>query len=99
MNTNNLCIKYFKKPIDITAIKISNSLENYEFIEFLDYDLNYNLKGYIIYNDVKIFSIHYPLGEDAVCAKGKITNIIEFEFCHNILTDPGSSGCPNIIKT
>ena len=66
-------------------------------IEFLDYDTNYNQKGYSIYKDVDIFSVQHPFGDDAACASGKISAINGYEFNHKIPTEQGSSGCPIIL--
>ena len=97
LNLDNRQIKYFEKPKDITIVEIKNTDEIYKDIEFLDYDINYKNKGYIIYKNVDVFSIEHPYGEDASCASGKIKNIYEYEFNHNISTDNGSSGCPIIL--
>ena len=52
-------------------IEIQESDEIYKEIEFLDFDLNYIQKGYIIYKDVDIFSLEYIFREDAYCSSGK----------------------------
>ena len=90
-------IKYFPRPKDITLIEIKNYDEIYNDIEFLDYDSNYTKKGYKIYQNVDVFSIEHPLGDSAACASGKIININDYEFDHNISTDSGSSGSPIIL--
>ena len=98
LNLKGRYIKFMKIPKDITAIEIKETDEIYKYIEFLNYDLNYNHKGYNIYNNSFVFSIHYPLGLDATDASGKIINIYNnFEFAHNIPTENGSSGCPIIL--
>ena len=89
--------KYMEQPKDISIIEIKESDEIYEDIEFLDYDLNYEKKGYIIYKGADIFSIEHPYGEDASCASGRVVEINDFEFDHNISTDNGSSGCPILL--
>lgn len=93
---DNRYIKYFPKPKDITIIQMKKYDEIFEDIELLDYDLNYK-KGYMIYKNVDIFSIEHPLGKEAACASGKIIDVIDFEFEHNVPTDKGSSGCPLIL--
>ena len=93
---DNRYIKYIEKPKDITIIEIKESDDIFEDIEFLSYDKNYE-DGYIIYKDADIFSIEHPYGDDAACASGKIINIYEYEFDHNISTDNGSSGCPILL--
>ena len=97
LNFKNRKTKYLKKPKDIAMIEIKESDNIYKDIEFLDYDNNYINKGYIIYENVDIFSIEHPYGDDALCASGKIININEYEFDHDISTDNGSSGCPIIL--
>ena len=97
LNLHNRDIKYFPKPKDITIIEIKNNDEIYNDIQFLDYDLNYIKKGYNIYKNMDVFSIEHPLGDGAACASGRIININNYEFEHDISTDNGSSGCPIII--
>ena len=97
LNCYGRYIIYMKAPKDITAIEIKESDEIYKDLEFLNYDSNYNQDGYKIYNNVDIFSIEHPLGEDASTASGKIIGIDGFEFIHDISTDDGSSGCPIIL--
>ncbi len=95
---NNRDIKYFPKPIDITLIEIKKSDEIYNDIQFLNYDKNY-IDGYHIYKEANIFTIGYPHGDDASLGSGKIINLNEYEFDHNISTSPGSSGSPIILLT
>ena len=100
LDLNNRFIKSTDEQKDITIIEIKKTDEIYEDIKFLDYDNNY-IKGYEIYNDVDIFSIGHPLGEDASCASGKIRNIYSdkpYEFQHDISTDYGSSGSPILLN-
>ena len=97
LDINNLSIKYFQKPKDITIIELKNIEDIYNDVLFLDFDVNYIAKGYNIYKDADIFSIHHPFGEDAVCASGKITEINGYEFDHNMPTEHGSSGCPILL--
>ena len=93
---NNRYVKYFPKPKVITIIEIKNTDEIYKDIQLLNYDLNFK-QGYEIYKGVDIFSIEHPSGDNAACASGKVINIDNFEFAHNIPTDNGSSGCPIIL--
>ena len=58
--------------------------------------MNYK-SGYIKYKNEDVFTIGYPLGKNPACASGKIINIYNFEFDHNISTEKGSSGCPIIL--
>ena len=37
------------------------------------------------------------MGDDASCASGRIININDYEFEHDISTDNGSSGCPILL--
>ena len=97
LNFINRYTKYIDKPRDIAIIEIKKTDEIYKDIEFLDYDLNYINKGYIAYKNADIFSIEHPYGDDASCASGKIINIYEYEFDHDIPTDFGSSGCPILL--
>ena len=97
LNINDLYIKYFQKPKDVTVIEIQDLYDIYQDIEFLDYDINYKQNGYLIYQDVDVFSVYHPLGDSASCANGKIKSIKGYEFNHNIPTEFGSSGCPIII--
>ena len=96
LKLNNRYIKYFPEPIDITIIEIKSTDEIYNDIEFLDYD-NKKREEYIEYEDVYVFSIEHPLGGNAACASGKIINVYEYEFEHNVGTDNGSSGCPILL--
>ena len=90
-------IKFMREPKDITAIEIKDTDNIYKYIQFLNFDLNYNQYGYNIYNNTFVFSIEHPLGQDAAAASGKIINIYGFQFDHNIATNNGSSGCPIIL--
>ena len=96
-NLNNRNIIYLEKPKDITAIEIKESDEFYENLEFLKYDNDYIEDGYMIYKDLNIFTVEHPFGDDASCASGRIINIDDYEFEHNISTGNGSSGCPIIL--
>ena len=96
-NLKGRYVKFLEKPRDITAIEIKTTDEIYKDIQFLNYDLNYKLHGYNIYNNAFIFSIEHPLGADASAASGKIIDIYNFQFDHDISTDNGSSGSPIIL--
>ena len=61
LNLRGRYIKFMEIQ-DITAIKIEEKDEVYKYIQFLNYDLNYNHNGYNIYNDSFEFSIEHPLG-------------------------------------
>ena len=89
--------KFLDLPKDITSIEIKTTDKIYKDIQFLNYDHNYNPCGYNVYKDKYIFSIEHPLGQDAASASGKIINIYNFQFDHDISTDNGSSGSPIIL--
>ena len=89
--------KYMNKPEDIALIEIKESDEIYNEVEYLNLDLNYMDGGYSIYKDADIFSIEHPCGDDASCASGKIKDIYDNEFEHDIPTDNGSSGSPILL--
>ena len=97
LDIKNLYIKYFEKPRDITVTEIKELEDICKDIEFLDYDNNFLQRGYFIYENVDVFSIHYVLGDESVCAVGKIIKINGYEFEHDILTEQGSSGGPIIL--
>ena len=79
--------RFLKLPKDITAIEIKATDEIYKDIQFLSYDLNYYHSGYNIYKDKYIFAIEHPLGQEAAAASGKIINIYDFQFDHDIDTE------------
>jgi len=90
-------IKYFPRPIDITAIEILETDNIYKDIEFLDYVHDLNYTGYKIYKNADIFTIQYTFGKNPTSA-GNVIEIHEnMEFAHNIPTDFGSGGCPIIL--
>ena len=93
---NRFC-KYIEEPKDITIIEIKESDEIYNDIEFLDYDLNFIKNGYSIYKDVDIFSVVNPHGDDASCSSGKLINIYEYDFDHDISTNSEAVGCPILL--
>ena len=97
LNLHNRDIKYYPKPKDIVIIEIKNDDEIYNDIQFLDYDSNYNKKGYLIYNNIDVFCVEHPLGNESACASGQIITISDFEFEHSIPTNNGSSGSPIIL--
>jgi len=96
LNPNNYNIKYLKEPKDIISLEIKDLDDNFLDVEFLNYDRNYE-DGYLIYKDADVFTIEHPLGKNASCSSGKIININEYEFDHNISTEPGSSGSPILL--
>ena len=97
LNLNNRTTKFIERPKDLAMIEIKKSDEIYNDIEFLDCDYNYNLNGYARYKDLDVFSIEHPNGGKAKYGSGKIIEIDDYEFTHNISTANGSSGCPIIL--
>ena len=75
LNLNGRYIKFLELPKDITAIEIKTIDDIYKDIKFLNYDFNYFINGYNIYNNAYIFSIEHPLGQDAASASGKIIDM------------------------
>ena len=98
LNFNNHHIKYFPGVKDITMVEIKNNDSIYNDIEFLDYDYNYK-KGYNQYKNAIIITIQHPLGKKAFSSSGRIVNVYDNEFDHNITTEKGLSGCPIILYT
>ena len=96
LDKNERYIKLFGEKIDISIIEIKDSDQINEDIEYLNYDLNYEM-GYSQYNGIDAICIGYPLENEVSCGSGKIIKINEFEFDHNISTEEGSSGSPIII--
>ena len=96
----NRFIKYIEKPKDIAMIEIKESDDLYKDIEFLDYDHKCITKEYSMYKNLDVFSVEYPYGDEVSCVSGRIINIYDYEFEHNIQIDNGScrsSGCPIIL--
>ena len=96
LNISERHIKYFEKPKEVTVIQIKENDIIYKNIEFLDYDSDY-MKGYLIYENADIFSLKNPIEKKISCIKGKILNIYNDEFEHNIPIENDSSGCPIIL--
>ena len=94
---NNRFIRYNERPDDIAIAEIRESDNLFNDIECLNYDKNSIKAGYEIYKGENIFSIQYPGTKEAVSASGKILNIENKTFHHNMSTSPGSAGCPVIL--
>ena len=78
LDTKFFNINFFKESFDVTTIQINNNMnENVDKIlknvMFLDCDMNY-LNGYEQYKKEDILASGYPLQEDTVTSKGKITS-------------------------
>ena len=96
---NGRDVQFFPLVKDITMVEIKNNDSIYnDDIEFLDYDLNY-IRGYIYYENENIIIIQHPLGKNDFSSGGKIVDIYDNEFEHNITTYEGSSGSPIILYT
>ena len=98
LNINNRAIKILEKSKDIIAIEIKASDEIYSDIILLDYDTNYQTKGYTVYKGMDIYTIKHPFEKDSSYALGKIININNYEFEHNIPIDSGSSSYPILLS-
>ena len=97
LNLNQRYIKFFEKPKDVTVIQIKEEDKIYKDIKFLDYDLNYKERGYNIYKKGDVFALEHPSGDIVSSASGKILEVKNYEFAHDIYTENGSSGCPIIL--
>ena len=53
--------------------------------------------GYSQYINLDVISIGYPSGDELASGSGKIINIKDFEFEHNVSTEEGSLGSPIIL--
>ena len=91
LELENRDIRLFPDPIDITIIEIKDSDLFIKEIGFFDYDSNY-VKGYQQYENINIFNLGYPNGNELSTASGKINKIENKEFYHTIDTKGGSSG-------
>ena len=98
LNFNDRDTKFFPGVKDIAMIEIKKNDSIYNDIEFLDYDLNYK-RGYMYYKNQIILAIQHPLGKKSFASSGRIVNIYDNEFEHNISTHRGSSGSPIILYT
>ena len=87
LKLDNRLIIYLKKPKDITAIEIKEIDDMFQDIKLLDYDINYIQNGFTIYKDAEVFTIEHPRGKNAASASGKILEVKDYEFIHNISTD------------
>ena len=96
LKLNKRFIKYFPEPKDITIIEIRINDAIFEDIDFLNFDLNYKF-GYNICNNIRVFSIENPSNENPSYSIGKILNIRDYDFDHNISTDNDSLGNPIIL--
>jgi len=96
LQLKNRFVLLLKKPFDITAIEINENDEFINYIDFLDYDLNY-INGNDQYKDLEVYVLGYPKGLESVAESGVIKRINNFEFYHDINTEGGSSGSPILL--
>ena len=96
LQLKNRLVLLLKEPFDITAIEINENDEFINYIDFLDYDLNY-INGCDQYKDLEVYVLGYPKGLESVAESGVIRRINNFEFYHDINTEGGSSGSPILL--
>ena len=96
LELKNRLVLLLKEPFDISAIEINENDEFINYIDFLDYDLNY-INGYDQYKDLEVYVLGYPKGLESVAESGVIRRINNFEFYHDINTEGGSSGSPILL--
>ena len=82
-------IKYYKEPKNIIVFEIKESDCIYNDIQFLDYNQDYNHEiinktDYSIYKNQNIFTVVYINEEEETCETGKIIDVDNYEFIHNI---------------
>ena len=91
-------IKYYKEPKNIIVFEIKESDCIYNDIQFLDYDHEIiNKTDYSVYKNQNIFTVVYINEEEETCETGKIIDIDNYEFIHNIKVSNFSSGSPIIL--
>ena len=95
--TLNLKIKrktYFNKKYDLTMIELKNE-DDININNYLQLDDNL-FKNEIneFYKDISIYTIQYPLGNNATVSYGLSNGINNFEINHTCSTEHGSSGSP-----
>ena len=96
LELKNRLVLLLKEPFDISAFEINENDEFINYIDFLDYDLNY-INGYDQYKDLEVYVLGYPKGLESVAESGVIKRINNFEFYHDINTEGGSSGSPILL--
>ena len=96
LNINEHYIQFITGPKNLTIIEIKESDGIDGEIQYLDFDNNSN-KGYNIYRNKEILLIKYPFQRKAESVKGKIDEIKDYEFEHDISINEESIGCPIIL--
>ena len=98
LSVNGRFIKYYKEPKNIIVFEIKESDCIYNDIQFLDYDHEIiNKTDYSVYKNQNIFTVVYINEEEKTCETGKIIDIDNYEFIHNIKVSNFSSGSPIIL--
>jgi len=98
LSVNGRFIKYYKEPKIIIVFEIKESDCIYNDIQFLDYDHEIiNKTDYSVYKNQNIFTVVYINEEEETCETGKIIDIDNYEFIHNIKVSNFSSGSPIIL--
>ena len=92
LNLKSRHIRYLPPPKDIALIEVKAADGIFNDIKFLNYDLNYTL-GYEIYKNGYVFTVGFSNGK-AIVGSGKIVDIKDYVFYHNIDIDSDVSGCP-----
>ena len=83
---------YFSKKYDLTMIELKESDNINHFLK-LDGNLYKNeIKAF--YKDISIYTLQYPLGNNAAVSYGLSNGINDYEINHTCSTEHGSSGSP-----
>ena len=91
----NLKIKrktYFNKKYDLAMIELKESDNIKHFLELDDNLFKNEIKAF--YKDISIYTLQYPLGNNATVSYGLSNGINNFEINHTCSTEHGSSGSP-----
>jgi V8-like Glu-specific endopeptidase len=96
LQLKNHFVLLLKEPLDISVIEINENDEFINYIDFLDYDLNY-INGYDHYKGLEIYILGYPKGLDSITESGIIISISNYEFYYDVNTEAGSSGSPILL--
>ena len=95
VKTINLKIKrktYFNKKYDLALIELKEYDNINNYLE-LDNNLFKNeIKAF--YEDISIYVLHYPLGNNAAVSYGLSNEKDKYEINHSCSTEHGSSGSP-----
>jgi len=83
---------YFNKKYDLAMIELKESDNINYFLELDDNLFKNEVKAF--YEDISIYVIQYPLGNNAAVSYGLSNEINDFEIMHTCSTENGSSGSP-----